>query len=326
MSRQVQISILVPCCNVEKYLVQCMDSILCQTFTDLEIICLNDGSTDSTSEILHGYAEKDSRVIVIDKPNSGYGATMNIGLEKATGKYIGIVESDDYIEKNMFETLYKAAEENDLDLVRCLYIERNAVTGVDKVIDYSKNGGLYECNKVFCPKEQQKIFFIQPAIWAGLYRKDFLDNNAIRFLETPGASYQDTSFAFKVYAKAERMMVLQEVLHNYRINSNSSVTSSGKVFFVCDENYEIIRYAKEHGVYETLKESMALRAFGSYKWNYNRLGSLKLKREFMKRWSSDLKECFKEKAITRRYFSRNRLFRVWLAANWPWLFYFIRKF
>lgn len=326
MNNPAKISILVPCCNVEKYLVQCMDSIIAQTFSNLEIICLNDGSTDSTSEILHSYADKDSRIIVIDKANSGYGATMNIGLEMATGKYIGIVESDDYIEPEMFEVLYNAAEENSLDLARCLYIERNAVTGIDKVIDYSRNGGLYECGKVFCPKEQQKVMFIQPAIWAGLYRKDFLDRNGIRFLETPGASYQDTSFAFKVYAKADRMMVIQKVLHNYRINSNSSVTSPGKVYFVCDENDEIYRYAKEHGVYEVLKEAMALRAFGSYKWNYNRLASMKLKREFMKRWSADLKDCFREKAITRRYFSRNRIFRAWLAANCPWVFHFFKKF
>ena len=81
------ISILVPCCNVEKYLHQCMDSILSQTFTDMEVICLNDGSKDGTLSILREYEAKDSRVIVVDKPNSGYGSTMNLGLDKARGKY-----------------------------------------------------------------------------------------------------------------------------------------------------------------------------------------------------------------------------------------------
>ena len=103
------ISILVPCCNVEKYLHQCMDSIIGQTFKETEIICLNDGSKDNTLDILREYEQKDSRVIVIDKPNSGYGSTMNLGIEKAKGKYVAIIESDDYAEPEMMEKLFNAA-------------------------------------------------------------------------------------------------------------------------------------------------------------------------------------------------------------------------
>ena len=110
MNNTPLISVLVPCCNVEKYLRQCLDSIINQTYTELEIICLNDGSTDSTPDILREYEKKDSRILVVDKPNSGYGATMNLGLKMAKGKYIGIVESDDYIEPSMYEILCKEAE------------------------------------------------------------------------------------------------------------------------------------------------------------------------------------------------------------------------
>ena len=316
------ISILVPCCNVEKYLHQCMDSILSQTFTDMEVICLNDGSKDSTLSILREYEAKDSRVIVVDKPNTGYGSTMNLGLNKAQGKYVAIIESDDYIEPTMMEALYKAAEGNNLDLARCLYIERNEVEGKDKVIHHSFRN-LY--GKVVKPIDHQEIFYIAPSIWVGLYRREFLNSNNIRFLETPGASYQDTSFAFKVYAAAERIMFIPEVLHNYRINSNSSVNAPGKMYYVCTEDEEIRRYAREIGVYDVLACTMARRTFGSYLWNYNRMGTMKLKREFMKKWSAETARMFRDGEITRKGLSRNRYRRLWMIANCPWYYYFIRK-
>ena len=323
MNSTPEISVLVPCYNVEKYLAQCMDSILDQTFTDMEIICLNDGSTDSTLQILKEYEEKDNRIIIVDKPNSGYGATMNIGLKMARGKYIGIVESDDWIEKTMYEVLHKEAEAECLDITRCKFIERNTVTNKDQVISFSyvKDGG-----KVFKPKDIPTSLCIKPSIWVGLYNRDFLKRNGIYFLETPGASYQDASFSFKSLAMAERVKFLPDVLHNYRINSNSSVTSPGKVFCVCDEDAEIRRYIKEHGLYEELKSIMALRTFGSYKWNYNRLGPMPLKRQFLKRWSEDARGMFERGGeITRKHFSRNRIFRQWLIAYCPWVFHFIKK-
>ena len=109
-----KISILVPIYNVEKYLRECLDSILNQTLKDIEIICINDGSTDSSLEILNEYSSKDSRVKIINKANSGYGASMNKGLEAASGEYIGIVESDDFIKTTMFEDLYNIAEKKDI--------------------------------------------------------------------------------------------------------------------------------------------------------------------------------------------------------------------
>jgi glycosyltransferase involved in cell wall biosynthesis len=104
-----KVSIIVPIYNVEKYLRECLDSIVKQTLKDIEIVCVNDGSTDSSLDIIKEYAEKDERVKYIDKPNSGYGISMNQGLDKAQGEYIGIVESDDFIKPEMFEELYNLA-------------------------------------------------------------------------------------------------------------------------------------------------------------------------------------------------------------------------
>lgn len=322
MNNTPLISVLVPCCNVEKYLRQCLDSIINQTYTELEIICLNDGSTDSTPDILREYEKKDSRILVVDKPNSGYGATMNLGLKMAKGKYIGIVESDDYIEPSMYEILCKEAEKENLDITRCRFIERNEVTHQDEVetFYYVKDNG-----KVFKPVEVPTSLLIKPSIWAALYSSKFLKDTGIYFLETPGASYQDTSFSFKALSMARRVRFLPDVLHNYRINPASSVSSPGKVFCVCDEEAEIRRYVKEHGRYEELKGIMALRAFCSYKWNYNRLGPMKLKRAFMKQWSKEAKIWFADNAVTRKNFSRNRIFRLWIIAYCPFLYCFIKK-
>ena len=104
-----KVSIIIPVYNVESYIRTCIDSVLAQSLKDLEIICVDDGSTDSSPAILDDYASKDSRVKVIHKPNRGYGHSMNVGYEAATGEYIGIVESDDYILPDMYGTLYDYA-------------------------------------------------------------------------------------------------------------------------------------------------------------------------------------------------------------------------
>ena len=113
-----KVSIVIPIYNVEQYLRECLESVVNQTLKEIEIICVNDGSTDSSPEILKEYAEKDNRIKVISKPNSGYGHTMNVGIDAAIGEYIGIVESDDYVKLDMYETLYNIAKKNDLDVVR----------------------------------------------------------------------------------------------------------------------------------------------------------------------------------------------------------------
>ena len=117
------ITILVPCYNVEKYVDECLSSIQKQTYDNLEVLCINDGSTDNTLNILRKYEASDNRFHIINKSNSGYGASMNIGLNKASGDYIGIVESDDFSEPQMFEKLIRAAIENDLDIARSCYFE-----------------------------------------------------------------------------------------------------------------------------------------------------------------------------------------------------------
>ena len=220
------ITILVPCYNVEKYVDECLSSIQKQTYDNLEVLCINDGSTDNTLNILRKYEASDNRFHIINKSNSGYGASMNIGLNKASGDYIGIVESDDFIEPQMFEKLIRAAIENDLDIARSCYFEYKTRDNTNHLV----SNNFVPKNVVIEPIKSQTPFYQAPAIWSSIYRRSVLNEYNIRFLETPGASFQDTAFAFKVYCCAKRFMMICDGLLHYRIdNEASSVNNPAKV-------------------------------------------------------------------------------------------------
>lgn len=278
------ISILVPCYNVEKFVEQCITSICKQTYPHIEILCINDGSTDSTLTILQRCAGCDDRIRIITKPNSGYGHSMNVGLREAKGTYIGIVESDDFIEPFMFEKLITKAIKYDLDVSRGSYFEHSTKNGTDSVIDTS----YVPHESVIRPIDNQAPFLLPPAIWSAIYKREFLNNNNIHFLETPGASYQDTSFAFKTHYCAERFLLIQEPLVHYRIdNPNSSVNNPEKVFCVCDEFNEIWRFARlDTERFERVKKLIPQLELSAYKWNFNRL-SLSLRKSFLKKFRQD---------------------------------------
>ena len=117
VSADIKVSLVVPIYNVERYLKKCLDSCTKQTLKDIEIICVDDGSTDKSYDIVKQYARKDKRIVPITKKNAGYGNSMNIGMDKARGEYIGIVESDDYVERDMCEFLYSVAKKMTLMLL-----------------------------------------------------------------------------------------------------------------------------------------------------------------------------------------------------------------
>lgn len=272
MASDFRVSILVPICNVQRYLRQCLESLISQTLQDIQIICIDDGSTDLSPEIIEEFRRIDDRIEVISKPNSGYGDSMNKGLDLAKGEYIGIVESDDFASHDMFERLYRLAKEHDLDVVKSNFLahEEGSIPEKDPLVDNLGNGPF---DTVFRPIEHQGIFLWRPAIWSGLYKSSFLRENDIRFLPTPGASFQDTSFNFKVFAAAERVFLTKDAFLHYRTdNASSSVKSQKKVFCICDEYQEIWRFAKERHLLETsLKTLIPFMQYGGYKWNLDRL-------------------------------------------------------
>ena len=231
-------SILMPIYNASKYLYQSLNSATSQTLTGIEIICINDGSTDNSLEIIREHAEKDSRIVVVDKPNSGYGDSMNRGLDIAKGKYIAILEPDDWYETNMLKTLYDLAMQNNLDVVKCDFYQYSNQTKQDRQYHLLEPG---QCDKVVDNNEDNFIYSLQPSIWSAIYKRSFLNKNNVRFLNTPGASYQDTSFNFKVFALAKRVMFVDKPLIHYRIdNSQSSINNIAKKLSCIDREYDEI--------------------------------------------------------------------------------------
>lgn len=318
---KIKVSIIIPCYNVEKYLRQCLDSVVNQTLKDIEIICLNDGSTDSTLEILREYENNDSRIKVISKHNSGYGASMNIGLKTAKGEYIGIVESDDFVELDMFEKLYKTAEENKLDLVRCQYYHYNSKENTNKIFDNS----WVPQNKVYCPLDDTTPFLQAPAIWSNLIKRELIEKNNIRFLETAGASYQDTSFAFKLYSSAKRFMMISDALLHYRIdNENSSVNQPNKVYFVNIEYAEIERWSKEKEIYKQVSKLIPKIKFACYRWNHERLSN-NLKPAFLLRMAKEIRKHYFSKEIDKTLFSKKEYKQIVFLTFFPFKYIFKRS-
>ena len=269
MINDIKISVLVPICNVEKYLAQCLHSLVSQTLSDIEIICINDGSKDNSLAIIKEFASKDERIVIIDKPNSGYGDSMNKGLEIAKGEYIGIVESDDFVESNMFEELYDLAKENDADVVKSNF---NFYWENPKKVVKCSNIGTERESKDFATN-RDKLFWGMPAIWSAIYKKSFLNEKNIKFLTTPGAAYQDTSFNFKVACVAEKIILTPQAYLFYRQdNSNSSVKNASmeKVYCLHKEWDEAKRFLSERNLDEFMNYYYTLK-FNGYMWNYSRI-------------------------------------------------------
>lgn len=311
-----KVSVVIPCYNVEKYLRQCLDSVINQTLKELEIICVNDGSTDSTLSIIQEYADTDARIRIIDKPNGGYGESMNRGFDAATGEYLGIVESDDYAEPDMFEKLYVCAKQYDLDVVKSGFFyyyskpeERNIPNPIASWVT---------SRRTFCPvtdfkskMEMAEFFNIKPTIWSAIYRKDFIRKNNIRFHETPGASFQDTSFNFKVWALAKRIRLMEACFLHYRQdNEASSINNPGKVYCVCDEYDAIEQFLNTHPLKQsTLMPVMVRIKYDSYMWNYERLAE-PLQREFIQRFQLDFQKHLQNGFLQKPYFEWYRWNKV----------------
>lgn len=227
----IKVSVLIPVYNVENYIIQCLESVQRQQLKEIEMICVDDGSTDRSGEILDQYAKKDARILVIHKENTGYGNSMNLALDSANGEYIAIVESDDFIEPDMLFKLYQTAVEQNAEVVKANHFNycRGQDSFSDRLQEYPKNERL---NVFCCPK----ILNLADTIWSCLYNRDFLLRNRIRFHETPGASFQDISFSLQVWLKAESVYFIPDaVLHYRNDNPDSSMHNPYKVFCVIEE-------------------------------------------------------------------------------------------
>ncbi len=242
MARSPKMTILLPSLNVVSYIRECVESVLAQKLRDIEVLCIDSGSTDGTLEVLREFEAKDRRVRVLVAERKSYGLQMNMGLDAARGEYVGIVETDDWVPADMFSDLYKLAKADDLDFVKAdFYRFKVRPDGsLDKTYNrLSPDPSFY--GRVLTPTDEPRCFKFVMNTWSGIYKTDFLRRWNIRHNETPGASFQDNGFWFMTFARAERAMFVDKPYYmNRRDNPNSSVYSTSKVWAMRDE-YDYVR-------------------------------------------------------------------------------------
>ena len=222
-----KVSVIVPVYKVDKYLTQCLNSIVNQTMEELEIIIVDEGDQDRCREIIDFFEKNDPRIVAPHQKNGGYAASCNLGMDMARGEYIAFVESDDYIEPEMYEEMYEYAKVLNADVVKTSYYE------------YFSDGRNYESptkkfmseqapqNTCFSLKEFCEIWQTHPSVWAGLYKAEYINREHIRYVDKKG-SYVDAKFR-EVLLRTDKIAWLDKAYYHWRIDSDASSVTIFKI-------------------------------------------------------------------------------------------------
>lgn len=255
MMSRPKVSIILPVYNVAPYLRQSLDSVIAQTLKDIEIICVDDGSTDESGKILDEYKEKDKRIKVIHKKNAGTGAARNDGLKVATGECIGFVDPDDWILPNMYERLYNILQDKNLDIVMFTPDVFNDQTQKHEGFLYFQDSNFPKIldDKIF-NKDDISPFSYPMCVWNKLYRKKLFDENNIDFAE--GLDFEDHKVIFKSLFTAKRIYFIREKLYVYRHSRQGSILSDNDTrMFDHIKIYDIVEnILKETGNWESFHQ------------------------------------------------------------------------
>lgn len=234
----VKVSVIMPCLNVVKYIKPCMDSVINQSLSDIEILVIDAGSEDGTLEILSEYAKKDSRVHVVHSEKKSYGYQMNLGIAHAMGEYIGIVETDDVIQPDMFAVLYDEAICENAD-----YVKGTSEGFFQKSEDIEWRFPITPCRdlgnkRVVIPKETPELSLYDSFLWNGIYRREFMQT--IVFNETAGAAFQDIGALFQIVSSAKKGVYINHLVYNYRQDNSGASSYSKKSFSYVAVEYRYI--------------------------------------------------------------------------------------
>ena len=249
----VDISIIVPIYNASKYLKKCLDSLVNQTKDELEFILINDGSTDDSESIIKSY--NDSRIKYFKRSNHGIGKTRNFGISKSTGKYIMFLDSDDYLEENACEVLYKKEEKDNLDLVICdFYRVVNDSKIIEKIASF-KNTSLKD--------NPNLLLNVNLAPWNKIYRSDLIKNNNIKFIED--LKYEDAPFVALSLLKSKRIGKVDKTLVYYTIHEKSETTVRDERIFDIIKIVDIIRsYFKDYSWSREVIDTLTIKILVNY--------------------------------------------------------------
>lgn len=255
----IKVSVIIPVYNTEKYLEECLDSVINQTLNEIEIICIDDGSTDNSADVLKEFAKKDARIRIYSQNNKGQGATRNRGLSLAKGKYIYFIDSDDFMELKTLEKAYDCCMRYDLDFVMFQiinYIDESKeyyeddTYNIASLLEHEKFKGVF--NYKDCG---EKIFEITVQPCNKLYKREFLLNHNIRFLE--GLIFEDNVFFFKIMLSAQRTYIITEHLYIRRRRKGSTIQCHNeKHFDIIPITNQVINVFKEHNLFEEFEEKL----------------------------------------------------------------------
>ncbi len=243
-----KVTVIVPVYKVDRYLTQCLNSIVNQTMEELEIIIVDEGEQDRCREIIDYFEARDPRIVAPHQKNGGYGASCNLGFSIARGEYISIIESDDYIDPDMYETMYEYAVALDADVVKTPYKELFH-TGFTQDCPY--RFFLSSClpeHKTFSMKEYGQLLEVHAALWSGIYKRSYLEKNKIKFVEAKGAAYVDVGFRIDSLINSNKVAWLDQPFYNYRVDSIGSSTNSFKLAPM------IQRWKEQHKKFDEIRE------------------------------------------------------------------------
>lgn len=234
----IKVSIIMPSLNVAQYIKPCIESVIHQTLSDIEILIIDAGSTDGTLDILSEYGKIDSRIRIFHSDTKSYGYQMNWGISLASGEYIGIVETDDIIQPDMFEILYSEAFKEKSDYAKGtaegFFKSPHGVEWRFPILPCPELKDKY----ITVPKETPELFLYDNFLWNGIYRKDFLTK--IKFNETPGAAFQDIGALFQIISSSEKGIYLNHLVYNYRQDNSAASSYNEKSFLYAATEYRYI--------------------------------------------------------------------------------------
>lgn len=309
-----EVTVIIPIHNSEKYLEECIESALSQSFRNLEILCIDGGSEDRSREMIKNFQKMDSRIIPIYDRNTSYGHKINVGIDRARGKYVAILESDDRMEPDMIETLHEAAETHGADVVDGDYYELLSYDGRELRSGVRKRGNMEDYGHLIDNAKEPDIS--TAGIWTGLYKKSFLLEQNIRLNESPGASYQDLSFLFLTSLLAGRVYHVRKPIYQYRVdNGGSSVKDESKIFEIAGECEFLRNDLFNRGIREKRKWNLYyIRKYDAFYWNYCRL-SKKAGETFLEKYEEELRDDIKKGAIDREIFRSSLYERAFLLLD-----------
>ena len=276
-----KISIIIPVYKVEKYLRFCLESLCAQTLTDIEIICVNDGSPDNCLEILEEYAKRDKRFLIINQKNAGSGSARNNGIDHAKGEFIGFVDPDDWVSPNYFEILYNRAIICNADV--------SATANVVKVSKHNrkKDVGFRSEKIIVSDKKRKSLIYRSGVVWNKLFKKPLIDKYKIRFADTKSTG-QDNPFNIISLATANKIATTTMGTYFYRVRSDSAINArSLKDIGVVKVYANIFLQAKELNLRENYLKIIKKRALKDFGNTYSKLNP-KLRQRFLAELSQSM--------------------------------------